>query len=404
MAVAKEQIRQIISENNISSVTDVYSLLRDSFKDILQELLEAEMDTSIGYDKNQKGDMDTTNKRNGHSQKTLKSQFGELTIDVPRDRDGEFEPKLIPKYQRDISGIEEKVISLYGRGMSTRDIHDQIQDLYGFEMSAEMVSKITDRILPELKEWQSRPLNPVYPFVFMDCIHYKVRDEGRIVSRAAYIVLGVTTEGYKDILSITVGANETSKFWLGMLNDLKNRGVQDVLFFCVDGLPGFREAIQNVFPQAQIQRCIIHMLRNSFKYVNYNDLKIFALDFKSVYNAPTEEVAISELMTLKEKWGKKYPYAISNWENNWEDLNSFFQFSGDIRRIMYTTNIIEGVNRQYRKATKTKSVFPIDSSLAKMLYLASQNIMKKWTQRYRNWDQVIGQLILLHDERLTQYL
>ena len=404
MAVAKEQIRQIISENNISSVTDVYALLRDSFKDILQELLEAEMDTSIGYGKNHKGDMDTTNKRNGHSQKTLKSQFGELTVDVPRDRDGEFEPKLIPKYQRDISGIEEKVISLYARGMSTRDIHDQIQDLYGIEMSAEMVSKITDHILPELKEWQSRPLNPVYPFVFMDCIHYKVRDEGRIVCRAAYIVLGVTTEGHKDILSITVGANETSKFWLGMLNDLKNRGVQDVLFFCVDGLPGFREAIQNVFPQAQVQRCIIHMLRNSFKYVNYNDLKKFASDFKAVYNAPTEEVAKSELAALKEKWGKKYPYAISNWENNWEDLNSFFQFSGDIRRIMYTTNIIEGVNRQYRKATKTKSVFPSDSSLAKMLYLASQNIMKKWTQRYRNWDQVIGQLILLYDERMIQYL
>lgn len=404
MAVAKEQIRQIISENNISSVTDVYSLLKDSFKDILQELLEAEMDASIGYDKNQKGDLDTSNKRNGHSQKNLKSQFGELTIDVPRDRDGEFEPKLIPKYQRDISGIEEQVISLYGRGMSTRDIHDQVQDLYGIEMSAEMVSKITDRILPELKEWQSRPLNPLYPFVFMDCIHYKVRDEGRIVSRAAYIVLGVTIEGYKEILSITVGANETSKFWLGMLNDLKNRGVQDVLFFCVDGLPGFHEAIQAVFPQAQIQRCIIHMLRNSFKYVNYNDLKKFASDFKAVYNAPTEEAARSELTALKEKWGKKYPYAISNWENNWEDLNSFFQFSGDIRRIMYTTNIIEGVNRQYRKVTKTKSAFPSDSSLAKMLYLASQNIMKKWTQRYRNWDQVIGQLILLHEERLTRYL
>ena len=267
-----------------------------------------------------------------------------------------------------------------------------------------MVSKITDRILPELKEWQSRPLNPLYPFVFMDCIHYKVRDEGRIVSRAAYIVLGVTIEGYKEVLSITVGANETSKFWLGMLNDLKNRGVQDALFFCVDGLPGFHEAIQAVFPQAQIQRRVIHMLRNSFKYVNYNDLKKFASDFKAVYNAPTEEAARSELMALKEKWGKKYPYAISNWENNWEDLNSFFQFSGDIRGIMYTTNIIEGVNRQYRKVTKTKSAFPSDSSLAKMRYLASQNIMKKWTQRYRNWDQVIGQLILPREERLTRYL
>jgi transposase-like protein len=404
MAVAKEQIKQIISENNISSVADVYSLLKDSFKDILQELLEAELDASLGYDKNQKGDLETSNKRNGHSQKTLKSQFGEFPIDIPRDRNGEFEPKLIPKYQRDISGIEEQVISLYGCGMSTRDIHNQLKELYGIEMSAEMVSKITDRILPEIKEWQSRPLNPMYPFVFMDCIHYKVRDEGRVISRAAYIVLGISIEGQKEILSITVGANETSKFWLGMLNDLKNRGVQDVLFFCVDGLAGFREAIQAVFPQAQIQRCIIHMLRNSFKYVNYSDLKKFSSDFKAVYNAPTESAALSELDCLEEKWGKKYPYAISNWRNNWNDLNSFFQFSADIRRIMYTTNIIEGLNRQYRKVTKTKSVFPSDSSLEKMLYLASQNVMKKWTQRYRNWDQVIGQLIFLYDERLIQYM
>ena len=362
------------------------------------------MDASLGYSKNHKAGLDTDNKRNGYSQKTIKSQFGEFPLDIPRDRNGEFEPKLVPKHQRDVSGIEEKVIALYARGMSTRDIHDQIQDLYGIEMSAEMVSKITDRILPEVKEWQSRPLNSLYPFVFMDAIHYKVRDEGRIVSKAAYIVLGVTTEGYKDILSITVGANESSKFWLGMLNDLKNRGVQDVLFFCVDGLPGFRDAIQTVFPQAQIQRCIIHMLRNSFKYVNYSDLKKFASDFKAVYNASTEEMGKLELETLKGTWGKKYPYAIRSWEDNWEDLSSFYQFSSELRKIMYTTNIIEGVNRQYRKATKNKSVFPNDASLAKMLYLASQNVMKKWTQRYRGWDQVIGQLILLYGERLTQYL
>ena len=376
MAVAKDQIRQIIAQNDIQNVSDVYALMKESFKDILQELLEAEMDATLGYSKNQKGNLKCSNKRNGHSQKTLKSQFGEIPIDIPRDREGEFEPKLIPKYQRDISGIEEKVISLYGRGMSTRDIHDQIQELYGIEISAEMVSRITDKIIPEIKEWQSRPLNPIYPFVFMDCIHYKVREEGRILSRAAYIVLGVTIDGYKDILSITVGANETSKFWLGMLNDLKNRGVQEVLFFCVDGLPGFKEAIQAVYPQAAIQRCIIHMLRNSFKYINYNDLKKFASDFKSVYNAPTETAALTELESIKEKWGKKYPYAISNWEKNWDDLSSFFQFSGDIRRIMYTTNIIEGLSRQYRKVTKTKSVFPSDSSLEKMLFLASRNITK----------------------------
>lgn len=404
MPAAKEQIRQIITENNINNVADVYTLLKDSFKDILQELMEAELDSALGYQKNQKGDIHTDNKRNGHSPKKLKSQYGEFQIDVPRDRNGEFEPKLIPKYQRDISGIEEKVISLYARGMSTRDIHDQLLELYGIELSAGMASKITDKILPQAREWQSRPLNLVYPFVFMDCIHYKVREDGRILSRAAYIVLGVTADGYKEILSITVGANESSKFWLGMLNDLKNRGVKDVLFFCVDGLPGFKEAIQAVYPQAQIQRCVIHMLRNSFQYVNYKDLKKFSSDFKAVYNAPTEKAALAGLEGVKETWGKKYPYAISNWENNWEDVSSFFQFSDEIRRIMYTTNIIEGLNRQYRKVSKAKSVFPSDVALEKMLYLASENIVKKWTQRYRNWDQVLNQLIVLFSERLTSCL
>ena len=404
MSIPKEQIRQIITENNFTNVADVYAYLREGFKDILQELMEAELDATLGYEKYQKGKTGSSNKRNGHSTKTLKSQYGEFPIEIPRDRNGEFEPKLIPKYQRDISGIEEKVISLYARGLSTRDIHDQLQDLYGIEVSAEMVSKITDKILPEIKEWQSRPLEAIYPFVFMDCIHYKVREDGRILSKAAYIILGVTTDGYKDILSITVGANESAKFWLGMLNDLKNRGVKDVLFFCVDGLAGFKEAIQAVFPEAQIQRCIIHMLRNSFKYVNYNDLKKFSADFKYVYNAPNEAVAKEELERMKEVWGKKYPYAIHNWETNWEDISSFFQFSEEIRRIMYTTNIIEGLNRQYRKVTKAKSVFPSDTSLEKMLYLASNNITKKWTQRYRNWDQVLSQLILLYEERLTCYL
>ena len=293
----------------------------------------------------------------------------------------------MPKYQRDISGIEEKVISLYGRGMSTRDIHDQLQDIYGIEMSAEMVSRITDKILPEIREWQSRPLNPVYPFLFMDFIHYKVREDGRILSWAACVVLGGTTEGYKEILSITVGTNESSRFWMGrMLNDLKNRGVQDVLFFCVDGLPGFREAVGAVFPQAQIQRCVIHMLRSSFKYVNYSDLKKFSSDFKAVYNAPSENAGLDALADIREKCGKKYPYAV----NNWEDVSAFFQFADEVRHIMYTTNVIKRLNRQYRKVTKAKSVFPSDSSLEKMLYLASQNAAKKWTQRYRNWDQVLS--------------
>ena len=404
MAIAKEQLQQIIADNDIKSVGDIYSLFKDSFKDMLQELLEAELNASLGYEKNKKEVTDTDNKRNGYSPKTVKSKFGQLTLDIPRDRNGEFEPQIVPKYQRDISGIEEQIISLYTRGMSTRDIHDQLHDLYGIELSADMVSKITDKILPEIKEWQSRPLEPVYPFIFMDAIHYKIREDGRIMNRAAYVVLGVTLDGNKDILSINIGANESSKFWLGMLNDLKNRGVQEVLFFCVDGLAGFKEAIYAVYPQAEVQRCIIHMLRNSFKYVSYKDIKKFAADFKAVYKAPTEELALSELETVKEIWGKKYPYAIANWEQNWEVVRPFFGFNEDIRRIMYTTNIIEGVNRQFRKVTKAKSSFPSDNSLEKMLYLASQNVKKKWTQRYRNWDLVLSQLMLLYPERLNEYL
>lgn len=404
MAIAKEQLRQIIADNNITSVGDIYSLFKDSFKDMLQELLEAEMDASIGYSKNEKQLSDSDNKRNGYSSKTVKTQFGEMPIQIPRDRNGEFEPTIIPKYQRDISGIEEKVISLYAHGLSTRDIHEQIKDIYGIEVSAEMVSKVTDKILPEIKEWQSRPLNPIYPFIFMDAIHYKIREDGRIINRAAYVVLGVTLDGTKDILSITIGANESSKFWLGMLNDLKNRGVQEVLFFCVDGLTGFKEAINAVYPNAEVQRCIIHMLRNSFKYVSYKDIKKFSADFKAIYKAPSEEVALAELENVKEIWGKKYPYAISNWEMNWDVVSPFFKFSEDIRRIMYTTNIIEGLNRQFRKVTKTKSVFPNDVALEKMLYLASQNITKKWTQRYRNWDLVLSQLSILYGDRIGQYL
>ncbi|MPW27385.1 IS256 family transposase, partial [Alkalibaculum sp. M08DMB] len=234
--------------------------------------------------------------------------------------------------------------------------------------------------------------------------HYKVREDGRILNRAAYIVLGITLDGTKDILSITIGANESSKFWLGILNNLKNRGVNDVLFFCVDGLSGFKEAINAVYPKAQVQRCIIHMLRNSFKYVSYKDLKKFSSDFKSVYRAPNEQVALTELEIMKDTWGKKYPYAISSWEANWDMVSPFFAFSEEIRKIMYTTNIIEGLNRQYRKVTKTKSVFPTDISLEKMLYLASINVMKKWTQRYRNWDMVINQLNIIYGDILAQYL
>lgn len=402
--LTKEEVKELVRGNNFQSVNDVSEYLKDIFKDLIQELLEAELETKLGYAKDDNSNKYIDNSRNGHSPKTLKSEFGEVQIQVPRDRKGEFQPKIIPKYQRDVSGIEEKVIALYARGMSTRDISDQVQELYGFELSAEMVSKITDRIAPEIKEWQQRPLETLYPFIFMDAIHYKIRDDGHILNRAAYVVLGVNTDGNKDILGIWIGENESSKFWLGIMNDLKNRGVQDVLLFCVDGLAGFKEAIHAAFPKAEMQRCIIHQLRNSFKYVSYKDVKAFSKDFKDVYHAINEEMALEKLYELKEKWGKEYPFAIRSWENNWDVLSPFYKFPEEVRKIIYTTNIIEGLNRQYRKVTKSKTMFPSDNSLEKMLYLASRNVMKKWTQRYKNWDRVLSQLVIQYPGRIETYI
>jgi len=400
----KEVLREMISGGNLKTAGDLHSYLKDMFKDALQEMLEAELEVELGYSKGDKKNKKTDNRRNGYTEKTVKTQFGELPINVPRDRDGEYEPVVVPKNKRDISGIEEKVISLYARGMSTREIHDQVKEIYGIELSAEMVSKITDSIIPQIKEWQNRPLDSIYPFVFMDAIHYKVREDGQIKSKAAYVVLGVNLDGFKDVIGIWIGENESSKFWLGILNDLKNRGVEDVLIFSVDGLTGLKEAIQAAYPKAEIQRCIIHQLRNSFKYISYKDIKEFARDFKDVYKAVNEESALENLGELEEKWGKKYPYAIKSWEANWDVISPFFKYPEEIRTIMYTTNIIEGFHRQLRKVTKTKTMFPSDQSLEKMLYLASQNVMKKWTQRYRNWDLILNQLIIFFEGRIESHL
>ena len=402
--IPKNVLREIIKENDFKNPGEIYAYLKDAFKDLLQEMLEAEMDVYLGYDKNDVKNKQTDNYRNGHSQKTVKSQYGEVDLSIPRDRKGEFEPKIVPKYKRDISEIEEKIISLYARGMSTRDIHDQIKDLYGIDVSAEMVSKITERIVPEIREWQNRPLNAIYPFVFMDAIHYKIREDGHILNRAAYVVIGVGIDGIKDILGIWIGENESSKFWLGVLNELKNRGVEDVLMFCVDGLTGLKEAIETAFPKSEVQRCIIHQLRNSFKYVSYKDLKIFSKDFKQVYTAASEDIAMEKFYEIKEKWGKQYPFAIRSWENNWDVISPFFKFPDEVRKIIYTTNIIEGLHRQFRNVTKSKSMFPSDQSLEKMLYLASLNVMKKWTQRYKNWDRVLSQLLIMFEGRLEQYI
>jgi len=399
----KEAIRQLIQNEQFQNTGDIMTCLKSMFKQVLEEVLEVEMDDMLGYDKHERCEKaaDANNYRNGYNAKQVKSQLGTVEIKVPRDRNGAFNPKILPKYQRNAEGLEEKVLNLYAAGMTTRDISAQIQDLYGVEISAEFVSKVTDKLLPEMNEWQNRPLDEVYPFVFMDAIHYKIRDNHTIQTKAAYVVLGVNTEGYKDILGIWVGEHEGAKFWMGVLNDLKSRGVKDIYLCCVDGLKGFAEAISAVYPQTQVQRCIVHQIRASCKYVSYKHIKAFASDLKKIYCAANADQALDGLLAVKETWGTQYPSAVKSWEDNWEQLITFYAYPQELRRIIYTTNAIEGLHRQFRKVTKTKAVFPHDDSLRKMLYLASKNIQKKWTQRHRNWDLVLNQLGILFADRLV---
>ena len=396
--LSKELLRAYINEQNFTNPNEVLSSLKELFKDVLQEALEAELDETLGYGKHEVSG--NTNSRNGYSKKTIKSELGEISLNIPRDRNGEFEPQIVPKHQRNINGIEDKILSLYSKGMTTRDISEQIKELYDVEISAETVSNITNRILPLVSEWQNRPLDKTYSFIFMDAIHYKVREDKRVVVKAAYVVIGVDLDGNKEVLGIWIGTNESSKFWLSVLNDLKSRGVQDVLIFCVDGLNGFKEAIGATFPFAKIQRCIIHQIRSSMKYVPYKDKKAFVTDLKSIYTAVTESEAMENLIDVKEKWVHRYPNAIKSWEDNWDNLSTFFEFSPYIRKIIYTTNVIESLNSQFRKVTKTKLIFPTDESLLKMLYLATERVHAKWTRSYANWDLVINELKIIFSDTL----
>lgn len=398
--LSKELLRAYINEQNFTNPNEVLSSLKELFKDVLQEALEAELDETLGYGKHEVSGK--TNSRNGYSKKTIKTELGEIPLNIPRDRNGEFEPQIVPKHQRNINGIEDKVLSLYSKGMTTRDISEQIKELYDVEISAETVSNITNRILPLVSEWQNRPLEKTYSFIFMDAIHYKVREDKRVVVKAAYVVIGVDLDGNKEVLGIWIGANESSKFWLSVLNDLKNRGVQDVLIFCVDGLNGFKEAIGATFPFAKIQRCIIHQIRSSMKYVPYKDKKAFVTDLKTIYTAVTESEAMENLIDVKEKWVNKYPNAIKSWEDNWDNLSTFFEFSPHIRKIIYTTNVIESLNSQFRKVTKTKLIFPTDESLLKMLYLATERVHAKWTRSYSNWDLVINELKIIFSDTFSK--
>lgn len=400
--IPKELIREFVKEQKFTSTDQILSTLKEMFRDVLQDSLEVEFDEQMGYDKYDVSSKPTSNSRNGYSKKTVKSELGNVELNIPRDRNGKFEPIIVPKHERNITGIEDKVMALYSKGMTTRDIHDQIKEMYGVEISSDLVSRITERIMPTVLEWQNRPLESTYSFVFMDAVHYKVREDKQVVCKAAYVVLGVNMDGEKEVLGIWVGANESSKFWLGVLNDLKNRGVKDVLIFCVDGLKGFKEAISAAYPAAKIQRCIVHQLRYSMKYIPHKDKKAFARDMKAIYTAVNEEVALERLFEAKETWCEKYPNAIKTWEDNWDNLITFFAFPDFIRKIIYTTNAIESLNSQFRKVTKTKLIFPTDDSLLKMLYLATENIAKRWTRTYANWDKVISQLNIQFAEVLNK--
>ena len=400
----KELMKQYVDSQNFTSTTQIMQAMKELFRDAIQQVMESELDVELGYEKSERmsdseNDNLSKNYRNGYSKKTVKTQLGEIEVKVPRDRNGEYEPKIIGKYNRNADGMEEKILSLYACGMSQRDIAEQIKNLYDVEISPELVSKISEKIMPEVNDWQNRPLEEVYPFMFMDAIHYKVKEDHRYITKAAYVVLGINMEGGKDILGIWIGEHKSSKFWLNVSTELKSRGVKDVYLFCVDGLTGFREAIEAVYPKAGIQRCIIHQIRYSTRFVSYKDIKALMADLKLVYTAVTEDEALNNLIRFKEKWSKLYPSCVKTWEDNWDILSTFFAYPAEIRKIIYTTNIIEGLNRQFRQITKNKPSFTNDESLRKMLYLASKNIVKRWTQRCRNWDVVLNYLKVMFEDR-----
>jgi transposase-like protein len=402
--LTKEQIRKLIKERNIKTAQDIDDTLKDMFADVLQEALEAELDTELGYPKNGSSPEGSSNRRNGHSKKSIRSTRGEIELSIPRDRDGEFEPAIIKKHQREVSGIEEQILALYAKGVSVRDIQNHLNRMYGVDVSPALISNVTNRIMPVIKEWQSRPLQKTYAVVFLDAIHYKVKQEGHIVNKAVYMVIGIDMDGNKDVLGMYIGEHETSKFWLTVLNELKNRGVEDILICCVDNLAGFSEAIAACFPQTEIQKCVVHQIRNSIRYVSYKDSKKLLADLKPIYTAPSEEAGLANLEEFEKTWGKRYPLVVQSWQRNWGEISTFFKYPPEIRKLIYTTNLIESYHRQLRKVTKGKAVFPTDEALLKMLYLVTQDVMLKWTSRVHNWGQILLQLSVFFPDRVRSYL
>ena len=399
----REIIRELLQESNINSMEDIQNLFKETIAEFMENGLNAELDDELGYSRYDYKNKDTDNSRNGHSSKTLQTSFGDVEVSVPRDRKGEFEPQILKKNQTSITqDVEEKILSMYAKGMTTGDIETHVREIYGIEVSDTTVSRITDKILPIAKEWQQRPLESVYAVVFLDAIHYHVRSEGQIVKKAVYIAIGINLDGKKDILGMWVGENESAKFWASVLNSLRNRRIQDIFIACTDNLTGFSNAIEAVYPKTEIQNCIIHQLRNSSKYVSYKDLKLLIADLKAVYAAVDEQTALDALDSFAERWDRKYPKISQSWRENWPNLSTYFKYPQEMRKLIYTTNAIEGFNRQLRKVTKSKAVFPTDDSLFKMLYLAMMDITKKWTGRRQDWSAIYAQLLIFFGERIPE--
>ena len=397
----RKELMRLLESAGITDVAGVQELYKEMIGSVLENGLEGELDEELGYSKYDYRNKDTDNSRNGHSEKTVRSSFGDIELTIPRDRKGEYEPQLVKKHQTSLSGdIEEKILSMYAKGMSTSDIEAHIRDIYGLSVSDSTVSRVTDKILPVVKEWQVRPLESIYAVIFLDAIHFHVRSEGQIIKKAVYIAIGVQMDGIRDVLGMWVGENESAKFWLSILNGLRNRGVQDILIACVDGLTGFTNAIEAVYPHTEIQQCIIHQIRNTTRFVSYKDIKKLMVDLKLVYGAVDEPTALYELEQFEGKWQNKYPKIAQSWRVNWAILSTYFKYPQEVRTLIYTTNSIENFNRQLRKVTKSKSVFPTDDSLLKMLYLAMIDITKKWTGRRRDWGVIHSQLEIYFGDRI----
>lgn len=401
----REQIRAWLKENDLKTGASIESAFTNEIKDVLQEALEEEMTAELGYSKYDWKNKAFDNSRNGHSRKTVKSKFGDIDLQVPMDVNGEFEPIIVKKHERSFSSdLEDVIISLFACGLSTRDIESQMRKMYGVEVSAEMVSRITDKVLPLAKEWQNRELNPVYPVIFLDGIMFSVRQDGLVCKKTAYVVFAINLEGRKEVLGIWIGESESSKFWMTVLTDLRNRGVQDILIACVDGLNGFEEAIKASFSRTEVQRCIVHQIRNCTRFVNTRERKQFCSDMRMIYTAPNEEAGLLALDRFEEKWRGKYLYAVKSWRANWPCLSTFFKYPPEIRQLIYTTNPIENFNRSIRKVTKTKSSFPTDDSLFKILYLIIMDTSEKWTQPIKHWGEILTQLTIYFKERVESYI